>query len=191
MPDIEIRFDDDGIEFLRYPYPPSSVYPSGKIAYASIIEIDADAAPPEIRTEREILFISATMKEELRRAASANAIPAVRRIDVWGLLLEPFLDTEFDREDKERTLRLLEESGILRDESVEIRRSVTRAMEAYNFDSMLWDWCHLGLADVLDAFRGVLSGPRHRLPPDEYEAFYWRAMEIARKGKIIGYEKAT
>lgn len=188
MSDTDIRFGDDGIEFLSYPYPPSSVYPSGKIDYAAIIEIDADAAPPEIRTSREILFISATMKEELRRAAVANAIPAVKRIDVWDLLLEPFLDTEFNEEDQERTLRLLEECGIEREESIEIRRFVAEAMVAYNFKSMLWDWCHLGLADILDAYRGVLSGRSHRLPPDEYEAFYWRAMELARKGKVMSDE---
>ncbi|MEW6207449.1 MAG: hypothetical protein AB1631_03725 [Acidobacteriota bacterium] len=186
MPDIDIRFTEDGIEFLSYPYPPSLVYPSGKIHYHAISEIDASAAPPEIRTRREILFIPATMKEELRRAAAASGIPTVRRIDVWDLLLEPFLDTQFDEEHKERSLLLLEECGISREESIEIRRFVRRAMEAYNFTSMLWDWCHLGLSDALDAFRGVLSGDSHRLAPDEYEAFYWRAMELALKGKITG-----
>jgi hypothetical protein len=186
MPDIDIIFTEDGLEFLSYPYPPSSVYPSGKILYREISEIDSDAAPPEIRTRREILFIPATLKEELRRAADAHGVPTVKRIDVWDLLLEPFLDTEFDEEHKERSLLMLEECGISREESIEIRRFVRRAMEAYNFTSMLWDWCHLGLADTLDAHRGVLSGNSHRLRPDEYEAFYWRAMELALRGKITG-----
>ncbi len=188
MSDTDIRFGPDDIEFLIYPYPPSSVYPSGKIDYAMIVEIDADAAPPEIRTSREILFIPAPSREELRQAAAAHSLPTVKRIDVWDLLLEPFLDTEFDEEHKERSLRLLEECGIRREESIEIRRFVAEAMVAYNFKSMLWDWCHLGLADALDAFRGVLSGRSHRLPPDEYETFYWRAMELARKGRVMSDE---
>ncbi len=188
MSDTEIKFSPDGIEFLSYPYPPSSVYPSGKIDYAAISEIDADAAPPEIRTSREIFFIPATMKEELRRVAAHHGISTVKRIDVWDLLLEPFLDTEFTEEQQERSLKRLEECGIRREESTEVRRFVARAMEAYNFDSMLWDWCHLGLSDALDAFRGVLSGRRHRLSPRQYEAFYWRAMELARKGKVMSDE---
>lgn len=182
----EIEFQDDAIEFRNYQYPPASIYPSGKISTSEIIEIDPGQTPPEVRIKGEIFFVPATLKEELRRFALEHSIAIVVRVDMWDYLLEPFLDTEFDEDHKERTLRTLEECGVSRNESEEIRRFVADAMIAYNFTSMLWDWTHLGLSDVLDAFRGVLSGRRHRLAPREYEAFYWRAMEIACKGKIIG-----
>jgi hypothetical protein len=183
---ITVSFERDSIRFLSYPYPPSSVYPSGKSPYFEIREFDSGATPPEVRTARgEILFIPAAMKEELRSAASGRGVPQVSRIDVWGLLLEPFLDTEFSPEHTKRTFGALEESGISRDESEEIRAFVAAAMMAYNFDSMLWDWCHLGLSDVLNALLGVLSGRRHKLAPKGYEEFYWRAMELAGRGRII------
>jgi hypothetical protein len=182
---MNIRFHSDTIGFLDYPYAPATVYTSGKIAYADIREIDSDAAPPEVRTATgETLFIPATMKEDLRRAACNHGISEVKRIDVWALILEPFLDTEFTEDQKERTLRVLEESGVSPDESIEIRRFVAEAMEAYNFRSGLWDWCDLGLMDALNALRGILSGIS--LAPDDYEAFYWRAMELAGRGKILG-----
>lgn len=185
-PQIEIRFHDDEIEFCSYYYPPASVYPSAKIAGSDIREIDPDCAPPEVRIEGEILFVPATMREELRRFAHRHSIPIVKRIDVWDLLLEPFLDTEFNEDQQKRTLDTLEECRISRDESEVIRRFVADAMMAYNFTSALWEWVHLGLFDALEAFRGVLSGRLYRLAPREYREFYWRAMEIAGRGMITG-----
>lgn len=186
---VEISFHDYGIEFRNYPYQPASIYPSGRISLEAIKESDPDQPPPEIRIEGEILFVPATLREDLRRFALDHSIPIVKRIDIWDLLLDPFLDTEFDDQYKERSLKLLEECGVSREESKQIRRFVAKAMEAYNFTSMLWEWVHLGLFDVLEAFRGVLSGQRHKLAPREYEEFYWRAMKIAFQGKIIGGEK--
>lgn len=183
---IEVCFHDDHIEFRNYPYPPSSLYPCGKLSINEIKEVDPDCAPPEIRIAGEILFIPATSKEELREFITKHSIHVVKRIDIWDLLLDPFLDTEFTPEDQERTLRTLEGNGVSRNESEEIREFVADAMEAYNFSSMLWEWVHLGLFDVLEAFRGVLSGSRHELAPHQYEEFYWRAMEIAGRGKQLG-----
>ena len=75
----------------------------------------------------------------------------VDRIDIWGLLLDPFLDTEFSREQQEQTLQLRGRCGISSAEVEAIRARVEPAMISYNFDSMLWDWVHLGLTDILDA----------------------------------------
>ncbi len=185
-----VRFRDDRIEFCDYPYPPASVYPNGVIGFESIKEADPDAAPPEIRTARgEVLFVPAALKESLRETAALNSIPCVSRIDVWDLILEPFVDTEFDREHQERTLSTLEANGISQQECMGIRASVAGAMHAYNIESGLWDWCHLGLSDVLDALQGKLSGDKYRLPPADFEAFYWRAMELAHKGAVVERQK--
>jgi hypothetical protein len=184
-PQIEVCFHADHIEFSSYPYQPSSIYPSGNIPISAIREVDPGTAPPEIRIDGEILFIPATMKEEFQRFILENSLPVVKRIDVWDILLDPYLDTEFTKEDEERGYRILENCGISIIESNELRAFVADAMKAYNWTSMLWEWIHLGLFDVLEAFRGVLSGPNYKLAPREYEEFYWRAMEIAGRGKRL------
>ena len=47
-------------------------------------------------------------------------------------------------------------------------------MYKYNFDTMLWDWCSLGLADVLQAMRVKLTD-------EEFKDFYKYAMKIENK----------
>lgn len=59
-------------------------------------------------------------------------------------------------------------------------------MRAYNLESGLWDWSHLGLYDVLCAM--LEGGPvpachEFALPNADFEAFYWEAMAIAAKGR--------
>ena len=182
----EVRFGESGIEFSNYPYPPASVYPSGTLLYPSIREVILDAAPPEVRTQNgEVLFISAELKVPLRQAAKTHRLPIVSRVDVWNLILEPFIDTKFDDEHKARTLATLEANGVDRALCEEMRSSVAAAMIAYNIKSGLWDWTHLGLSDVLDALLGHLSGEKHRLSDDEFATFYRRAMDIAERAQRI------
>jgi hypothetical protein len=59
-------------------------------------------------------------------------------------------------------------------------------MRRYNLDSGLWDCCHLGLKDVLDAHRGRLAGEGCRLDEEAFDRFYWAAMELAFRGKRVG-----
>jgi len=48
-------------------------------------------------------------------------------------------------------------------------------MMACNFKSMLWEWVHLGLFDLLNAHSGIMTGKRYKLEPDAFEEFYWKA----------------
>lgn len=178
----EFTFTDEGIEFSGYTFSPSSVYPCGTVKYSDIKEILPDFFPPEIRTHSgEILFVSAPYKEELKKAAEKNKIPSKRRPDIWSFILEPFLDTEFSEEDKERTLRILESNGVSRKLCEELRMEAGEAMYAYNISSGLWEWIHLGLYDLLCAFCGYLSGEKFKMPETKFKEFYWRAMEIANR----------
>src|SRR5205814_6744913 len=111
--------------------------------------------------------------------------PIVRRLDVWSLLLEPFLDTSFDEADQARTAAVLARAGITPAACAALREEVGPAMIAYNFDSMLWDWAHLGLCDALCARRGQLGGARFRLPDAEFASFYRRAMTLALAAPAI------
>lgn len=169
---------DAGIEFAPYDFPGSAFYPSGLCRWEDVREIDPTAAPPEARTAHEVLFVPAAHRDALVHGAQARGIASVARIDIWSLLLEPFLDTSFDADDIERTYTVLARCGITRSTCDAIRNELAPAMTAYNLDSMLWDWCHLGLCDALCALRGVLSGRRHRVPDAEFVAFYRRAMQL-------------
>lgn len=182
----KVKFTERGIKFNDYPYAPACVYPDGEILFAEIQEINSSATPPEVWTkDGDILFIHAAQKEELKAKAIEQNIPDISRIDIWDLILEPFLDTEFGEKHKERTLRLLEEQDITREEVLRLRNDLEAVMIAYNFDSMLWDWCHLGLSDVLDARMGKLSGLRFKLSKKEFEEFYKEAIALSRKGKVV------
>src|SRR4030095_14645954 len=154
-----VHISDSSITFEGYDYPGASVYSAGVLAFDDVMEIDPLCAPPEVRTRRrETVFVPAVHRDSLRHAAELHGIPVVRRVDIWGLILEPFLDTEVSAEADEAILLELERNGISREECQRIRRRHRRCMWSYNIRSGLWEWCHLGLADLLDARRGVLSG---------------------------------
>ena len=176
-----VRFGAEGVTWERYPFRGARVHPRGTVRWSEIREVDPDANPAEVRIDRETLFVDAALAEELRRAAAEHGVPIVRRVDVWDLLLEPYLDTELDAEHEERTLRLLEETGVPRAEALAIRARVGPRMLAYN--AMLWEWGSLGLFDLLHAYRGFLATG---LPgrTGDFRAFYREAMEIAARGKV-------
>jgi hypothetical protein len=92
-------------------------------------------------------------------------------VDVWHLILEPFLDTTFDHAHQERTLAILAANGVSRAECLAIRQDVALPMAAYNGGTGLWDWVHLGLYDLLNAYRLANVA--------DFEARYRAAVEIA------------
>jgi hypothetical protein len=178
--DIEVAFDRDEIRFLGYRYPAASVFPSGTVTAAQIRDADPTGTPPELRLlTGETLFVPSGHKDELRAFCERNERPLVERPDLWGALLEPFLDTLFTEHSDRYTRDLLTRHGLSPDEIAEIRARFEPAMVAYNIDSGLWDWCYLGLEDLLNALVGHLSGERHRLPPAEFADVYRWAMELA------------
>jgi hypothetical protein len=163
-------FSQTGIQFEHYPFPPASVYRAGFLPWTAISEV-VPGAPPEVRTHAgEVLFISAVQTDELYAATDAAGIPTVRRVDVWDLILTPFLDTVFDAAYHERVLLRLDANGISRAECQQIRERVREPMLSYN--ALLWDWVHLGLYDLLNAHLSVLS-------KQAFRTFYWEAMAIA------------
>ena len=150
---------------------------------------DAYFAPPALRlVSKELIFVAfqtaeeGTEHEKLPLFYTNNKIPVRKAVDVWDMILEPFLDTEHTEDFIEKTYVTLEKLGINRDECDCLRQEVSARMFSYNFSSGLWDWCHLGLYDVLCASLGILSGENHRLSSKDFENFYWRANHIALKG---------
>lgn len=154
---MDVSIGEDRINFLRYEFRGASVHPDGVLTAAQIRGVNWRLAPPEIRTTQgETLFVPAAHQAELADFCLRNGIAFDGRLDVWGNLLEPFLDTEFSDESIAATDELLREAGFGAAEVADIRLRIAPLMMAYNFDSMLWDWANLGLCDLLKAVSGHL-----------------------------------
>ena len=181
------RVHSDFIEFIKYPFMCSSVCKKKELSATDIVDVtDRYFAPPAIRTVHgELIFVPFQAEKEgedekLPSFYASNNIPVRKVTDIWDIINDPFLDTEHSEDFKEKGYKQLEKCGVSRAECNCLRIEVAGRMLAYN--SMLWDWCHLGLYDVLCASLGFLSGEKHRLSDTEFEEFYWRAMDIALKG---------
>ncbi|WP_282050119.1 hypothetical protein [Maribacter aquivivus] len=171
----EIR--EQEILISDYPFEPSAVYPTALISANDIECISVDFTVCKVYVQNDIIFISAEYKEKLKQFAESNNIRLILQSWNWDWILEPYLDTEFTKENEERCLARLIENGFTSLEVDTIRAEVKDQMYAYNFDTMLWDWCSLGLSDVLSAMRAKYS-------KKEFRIFYKRALEIEKRSKI-------
>jgi len=172
----DISIGPNHIHFDNYPFAPSIAFHKKTLAADEIVNIDLKGMPPTIRIGNELIFVPATMNTELAEFAATNHIPVVDRKDIWSWLLEPFLDTEYDQKTHERLSGLLASYGLTEEKVVAIRDEVQIQMLKYNFDTMLWDWCHLGAMDVLSAMRTKYDA-------EQFADFYRRVMEIALLGR--------
>ncbi|KAA2261634.1 hypothetical protein F0L68_16295 [Solihabitans fulvus] len=179
---MEVSFAEDSIRFLGYDFLGSTVHPAGVVTVPQLRDADWIALPLEVvTTSGETLFVPSRQRVALQRFCRHNDVPHRQRPDVWGDLLEPFLDTSFTVEHEIDTETRLREAGLRRDEVADIRGRLTPLMNAYNFDSMLWEWCYLGLFDLLRAANGHLVPPD--LPPTlgDPTAFYAWTMSLAER----------
>ncbi|MCF2526516.1 hypothetical protein [Yinghuangia soli] len=125
----------------------------GILPVAAVRDVDPGTAPPEIRTVSGLMvFVSAVQRAELERWCADEGIAVRRRPDVWGDLLEPYLDTEFTDRMREITDERLSARGLGPEEVADIRERVAPLMIIFN--DFLWDEYHLGLCDLLDALGG-------------------------------------
>lgn len=179
------RIDSTGIAWSDYPFAGATVYPSGRVTWAGIRDVDPETRPPEVRTKAgETLLVHAEQRGELAQHAAAAGVPTVRRADVWGLLLDPFLDTYFDPPQIARTNARLESLGISNRRRERIHARFGAMMRSYNLDSGLWEWGCLGLMDFLGAVNGnLVKDPRLVPPPARRPRLYRWAMTIAERGR--------
>jgi hypothetical protein len=182
---LEVAFADSHVFFPDGHLSRAGGTFDGALAASAIRDADPAEAPPEIRTlSGETLFVPAAQREELERFCRACQIPVRKRPDIWGDLLEPFLDTQFTPEQEAVTLSRLRQAGLTDTAIGQIRAKVGPLMLAYN--SVHWEWCHLGLFDLLDAVTTdslpeyLRSRLREMRPePVEITRFYAWAMRIA------------
>lgn len=168
----EIRGNE--ISITDYPFEPSVAYPNRVLSANEIDAICVDFGVCKIYLEGDIVLISAEKKAELKAFAERNKISLWPHSWNWDWILEPYLDTEFDSEHQAQVAERLRENGIEKHEVDELRKEVGKQMYKYNFDTMLWEWCSLGLADVLAAMRAMYN-------KEKFRDFYKRALEIEKR----------
>ncbi len=165
---------ENSIKITDYPFEPSVVYPSASIAAHEIDAISLEFGVCKLYVKDDIVFVSAEKKKELELFAKVHNLKLIPYSWNWDRLLEPYLDTEFTKENEQRVLKRLLENGFTANEIDAIRAEVEKQMYAYNFDTMLWDWCSLSLSDVLSAMRAKYNKVQFR-------DFYGRALEIEKR----------
>ncbi|TDT45612.1 hypothetical protein CLV90_2702 [Maribacter spongiicola] len=161
----------------EYPFEPSIAYPTAVISAMDIECMAVDFTVCKIHVKDDIIFASAEHKEKLKQFAESNNIRLITQSWNWDWILEPYLDTEFTKENERRALERLLENGFTANEVDTIREEVKNQMYAYNFDTMLWDWCSLSLPDVLCAMRAKYN-------KEQFRDFYKRALEIEKRKKM-------
>lgn len=150
----------------------------GKIAAANIAELRTNRWPPEVvTTDGRIGFVTAARRRDLEMFGEQHGIPTVWRDDVWSLIAEEFLDTEFDETQREATLARLEANGFSREEVAAIRHFIRIPMLAQT--ALSWEWVHYGLRDVLLS-RPVRILPNRWVQGAEYRPRNGSASELRR-----------
>ncbi len=172
----QLRIERDYIQIDDYPFQPSIAYGQTRILVDTIDEIDIESYPPTIKVKDELIFLTSEKRDELKEFARRNDLKIVKRPDIWGWILEPFLDTEFTKETDERLTRLLNEYGLTEEIVNSIRKEVKTQMLKYNFDTMLWEWGGLGAEDVLKAMRTKYN-------EEDFKEFYDKVMKLALSTK--------
>ena len=170
----EIR--DSEIEITDYPFEPSIAFPATIISASDIDAMSIEFGVCKIYAKNDIVFITSEKKEALKQFTEVNDIKLIPHSWNWDWLLEPYLDTEFTKENEDRCLAQLIKNGFAKEEVDAIRKEVEKQMYAYNFDTMLWDWCSLSLSDVLSAMRAKYT-------KEDFREFYKRALEIEKRTK--------
>lgn len=179
-----MKFGPDHLVFVGYEFPWASVHPHGVLPASSIRDAYVEAGPLEVRTRAgETLFLSWDNRGSLVQFCERHGIALVRRLDVWGNLLEPFLDTEFSAAHQAATDARLRAVGMSQELIDAVRDRVGPLMRSYNFDSMLWEWADLGLFDLLKALNGTLVDPASPAALGDLDEVYRCAMEIADYGR--------
>lgn len=171
---IAVRIDADRISLIRYPFMKRN---QGRTIRANFVsDLVVGWSPPCFRTnDGEYLFVPAHRLEVLIDWAQDNHVLFKERVDIWSMILDPFLDTKFDDEYLERTSRTLAANGVSKEEIDEMRRLVGTRMRLLTYQT--WEWAYFGLYDVLEQMRTLTFTTGWA-----FDRFYDHALELADRG---------
>ena len=177
--DNHIEYDNSDYPYAEFKYK-TMLHASEISAYTSSV------IPSALLTKQgNIFFVNRVYEGELLSFCIKNHIEKIHVQDNWFLILEEFLDTEIVAKEKERTYILLEQAGISRTLCDHIRKELAPLMIEYNFVSCLWEWCYLGMYDLLVAAQGKLIKTKIKLDNQQINGLYNFAVKIAlMQGKL-------
>jgi len=113
MPDLKYQINKSDITYSQYPFKCSHASKYKIISASSIQEMVETFGASSIRVnENELVFVSAVDRELLTNFCVENAIPINKRVDVWGIILDVFLDTTHSEEWEQKGLMQLYNCGI-------------------------------------------------------------------------------
>ena len=166
-----INIADNYIMVEEYLFDPSIVYTNKILKSSDIENIDISSFPPTLKVENDLIFVSFELKSELIEFARKNNIPVIKRMNIWGKILEPFLDKQFDKKNLKPINALLTKWGLNYQLVTKIRKQVALQILKYNFDTTLRLDCFF-VSDVLCAMRPKLN-------KKDFNLFYKKVMNIA------------
>ncbi|MFW0795431.1 hypothetical protein AAFP30_16590 [Gordonia sp. CPCC 205515] len=146
----EFEATPDGL-YLRWPrHHPEARLVGSPIGWSRLRGGDPDAFSPELYLDDDtVVFVSALCHDKLRMTLQQHRIPMITRRPVWSLLLDPFLDTDYEIV-RERCESRLRECGFDDDEMRAIRARV--APYADRYVQLTWEWQDLGEADLIAGY---------------------------------------
>lgn len=136
------------------------------LPFSEIKEIRINTFPiTAVTHQKEVIFLPGLQQEEVEKLAFEKNLKLVEPVDIWSLICDEFLDTEFSEEEKARCRKLLEEQGISPTELEQIRKKIKTKMLLLT--AVSWEWMYYGQYDVLLELRPLT------------EKKYWWTMDIA------------
>lgn len=166
--ELEVRVEPEALHFVRYPFWPASVRKRPAVPAERFTGWNPRTSPPSLILDTgEVLFVPTASQAEVHAWALTEGLRTLDGLDVWALLLEPFLDTEFTPQHEGRTLSLLEAEGFPPEQVRAWRSRVGPKMLLAN--SLWWEWGHLGQYDMLTAFAKFST-------PWTFRRLYWDSM---------------
>jgi len=149
-----------------YPFKQGLLKKQRELPFHKIKEIRINTFPPTAVTDgNEVIFLIGLKREAIEKIAFEQQLKLIEPLDIWSLICDEFLDTEFSEEEKEKSMELLERHGISRAELSQIKKRIRTRMLLRT--SVSWEWMYYGQYDVL-----------HELWPLT-EKKYWWTMDIA------------
>ena len=114
-----------------------------------IAEIHLNRFPPEVHLhDGRIGWVSRQHTIDLEQFALLHDLAVVNRLDVWGALLEPYLDTELGSRRRAELNAALRDVGFTRKERTTLDRFLSPWMLAWT--AITWEWAHYGMSDLLE-----------------------------------------
>jgi len=160
----------------NYPFPEFIHQP---VMLSEIESIVVNRFPVEFWLKNgDIVFFPQDHLHLLNEINQSQSLPLEKRIDVWELLLEPYLDTSFTADEKSKTASLLLELGIDSSKAKKLRR-FARCVGTANL--FWWEWTHLGLFDLFLAMEQSIFN-FYKISEKNYKI----ACQTARLAKLTG-----